>query len=264
MSQSPVLVERDDAVAQVVLNRPARRNALDDALIEALDDALEQVEAATWCRAVLLTGAGPAFCAGGDMAANSDVDVLAAAVRHRRFLRVAERLQQLPKPTVAAVHGAAVGAGFSLALLCDEIVLHNSAKLSLGFLPVGLPPDLLSAVTVQRRAGWTVATDLLHSGRFVPAEEAVQLRLAHEVVDDDVAGAGRRRARALAALSPFAFAATKSLLRQAFPTHQAAAELETLAVAVAAGTAEFRMATAGFRDRPDAGTTSAPDRVAGA
>jgi 2-(1,2-epoxy-1,2-dihydrophenyl)acetyl-CoA isomerase len=236
-------------VARLVLNRPDRRNALDDSLIDALDAALREVAAAPDCRAVVLTGAGPAFCAGGDMAANSDVDVPGALARQRRFLEVGERLLRLPKPTVAAVNGAAIGAGFSLALLCDEVVLHRAAKLSLGFLPIGLPPDLLSVATVQRRAGWTVAADVFHTGRLVPAEEAVQLRLAHEVVDDDALAAATARAEALARLSPVAFAATKALLRQAAPSAAAVADLEALAVAVAVGTDEFRTATERFRSR---------------
>jgi enoyl-CoA hydratase/carnithine racemase len=112
-----VLLEREGPLARVVLNRPERRNALDDALVEALDDVLRLVAAADWCRAVVVTGAGTAFCAGGDMTANGDVDVVGAAARQRRFLQVGERLLTLPKPTVAAVNGAAVGAGLSLALL---------------------------------------------------------------------------------------------------------------------------------------------------
>lgn len=250
MNAQPVVLERDGAVARVVLNRPERRNALDDTLIEALDAALREVAAAPGCRAVVLTGAGPAFCAGGDMAANSDVDVPGALARQRRFLEVGDRLLRLPKPTVAAVNGAAIGAGFSLALLCDEVVLHRAAKLSFGFLPIGLPPDLLSAVTVQRRAGWTVAADLFHTGRLVPAAEAVHMRLAHEVVDDDALAAATARAEALARLSPVAFAATKALLRHAASSATGVADLEALAVAVAVGTDEFRTATERFRPRP--------------
>jgi 2-(1,2-epoxy-1,2-dihydrophenyl)acetyl-CoA isomerase len=95
-----------------------------------------------------------------------------------------------------------------------------------------------------------VATDLFHSGRFVAADEAVHLRLAHEAVEDDVLGTATRRAERLAALSPVAFAATKALLRQAWPAVAASAELETLAVALAVGTEEFRTATAAFRPPP--------------
>lgn len=247
MEASLVLLERTDDVALVSLNRPDNRNALNDALVETLDRVLDEITSASWCRAVVLTGAGPAFCAGGDMVANSAADPAEAHARQLRFLRVGERLLHLPKPTVAAVNGAAIGAGLSLAMLCDEVVLQRTAKLSFGFLPIGLPPDLLSAMTVQWRAGWTVATDLFHTGRLVPAEEAVELRLAHEAVAGDVVESAHARARALARLSPVAFAATKALLRHAFASLTTTTDVEALAVATAAGTEEFREATAHFR-----------------
>jgi enoyl-CoA hydratase/carnithine racemase len=248
MTMPPVLLQQDGVLARLVLNRPDRRNALDDALIDALDVALREVAAAPECRAVVLTGAGSAFCAGGDMAANSEVDVAGALARQHRFLAVGDRLLRLPKPTVAAVNGAAIGAGLSLALLCDEVVVHRAAKLSFGFLPLGLPPDLFSAVTVQRRAGWTVATDLFHTGRLIPADEAVRLRLAHEAVDDALSAASSR-AKQLARLSPAAFAATKALLRHAVGPIGSGTDVEAFAVAAAVGTEEFKNATAQFRAR---------------
>lgn len=258
MSDPPVVLEKVGAVARITLNRPERRNALNDALVAQLDATLLEVEEQSWCRAVVLTGAGRAFCAGGDMDDNVDEtpDAVRAAARHRVFIAMARRLMLLPKPTVAAVNGVAVGAGCSLALICDELVLAADARLGLGFLRVGLPPDLLSVETLQRRAGWTVATDLLHSGRLVPAAEALGLRLAHEVAEGDVVEAATRRAEALAELSPFAFAATKALLREAWSPGQNLPELEALLVGISATTPEFRAATAQFRTpRPTTATT---------
>jgi 2-(1,2-epoxy-1,2-dihydrophenyl)acetyl-CoA isomerase len=250
MTPGPLLIDRLGSVVQIKLNRPDQRNALNDALVDSLGSALEQITTAPDCRAVVITGAGSAFCAGGDMAANSDVDVAQAATRQRRFLEVVERLMRLPKPTVAAVNGAAVGAGLSLALICDEIVVQSNAKLSSGFLALGLPPDLLAATTLQRRVGWTVATDLLHTGRSVSAEEAVQLKLAHQMADDALAVA-LERAEALSRLSPIAFAATKALLLQSSISPAAAASLEAYAVAVSVGSREFKEATARFRKQDD-------------
>ena len=244
-----VLVERDGTVARVILNRPGHRNALNDELVEALGGALAELSAATWCRGMVLTGAGKAFCAGGDLNANSDVgvDAEAAAARHRQFLTVANALYCFSKPTIAAVNGAAVGAGFALALLCDEVLVHARAKLSLGFLQVGLPPDLMSVATVQRRAGWTVATDLLHTGRFVPADEAVAIKLVNQAVDGDILAAASERAHALAAMSPVAFAATKALLREAAAVPISLLEHEARAVGMAVATDEFQLAAARFR-----------------
>jgi enoyl-CoA hydratase/carnithine racemase len=244
-----LLVERDGPVVRLTLNRPERRNALNEGLVAELDDALAELETAAWCRAVVLTGAGSAFCAGGDLSDLPDgaIDPVWAAARHRRFLRLAERLQHLPKPTVAAINGATVGAGLSLALLCDEVLLHHRARVGLGFLQVGLPPDLLMAATLQRRCGWTVAADLLHTGRTLTASEAVELRLAHAWVAGDVVVTATARAQALAELSPFAFAATKALLREAAGGSAQGHELEVLAVGVAVASPEFAIATAAYR-----------------
>jgi len=250
MSAVPaVLVRRSEAVATVLLNRPDRRNALNDGLVDALVEALQDLVSASWCRAIVLTGAGSAFCAGGDLADNcpEGVGPLEAVDRQRRFLRAAELLLRCPKPTVAAVNGPAIGAGCSLALLCDEVLLAPPAKLGLGFLGVGLPPDFLAASTLQRRVGWTVATDLLHSGRLVGAKEAVEMRLAHAVVTSDIQAAATSRAAELARLSPLAFAMTKRMLQAAHPIPELSLEHEAMAVGLAVVSPEFREATARFR-----------------
>jgi 2-(1,2-epoxy-1,2-dihydrophenyl)acetyl-CoA isomerase len=250
MTDGSVLVDRVDDVAHVVLNRPERRNALNESMVRRLEAVLVELECAEWCRAVVLAGTGKAFCAGGDLDDNAppNTDAVSALNRHRGFLSAARRLMVLPKPTVAAVHGAAIGAGASLALLCDEVVLGADARLGFGFLAVGLPPDTLSVQTVQRRAGWTVATDLFHTGRLITAPEAVSLRLAHRVADGSVLDAATARAMQLARLSPFAFAATKAMLRQAW-LGGGLEELEGPLVGIAVATPEFRAATERFRAR---------------
>jgi 2-(1,2-epoxy-1,2-dihydrophenyl)acetyl-CoA isomerase len=245
MSDDLILLDKVDAVACLTLNRPQQRNALNQALVMRLYEVLTELQHASWCRGVVLAGSGTVFCAGGDLNDNVDdePDAVAAIARHRHFVAAAERLATFPKPTVAAVNGHAVGAGASLALACDEIVLHAGAKFGLIFLSVGLPPDTLSVQNLRRRVGWTVATDLLYSARMVPAAEALSLGLVHEVAEDAVA-TGLARAARLAALSPFAFAATKAMLREGGAS---AGELEALLVGVAATTPEFRAAAAKFR-----------------
>jgi 2-(1,2-epoxy-1,2-dihydrophenyl)acetyl-CoA isomerase len=235
-----VLVERHGAVAQVSLNRPERRNALNDEMIRELGTALAEVTRDPSCRAVVLTGSGSAFCAGGDIAANGNADAATAITRHDRFVEVALRLHRLPKPTVSAINGPAIGAGLSLALLCDEVVVARTARLAFSFLQTGLPPDLMSAATVQRRAGWTVAADLFHTGRVIPPDEALALRLVNEVVAGEVLPPALERARHLAELSPAAFLATKQLLRSAWSSLEAVAQAEPGWVATCVATEEFR------------------------
>ena len=250
MAESSVLIEKVDDVAHVVLNRPERRNALNELMVRRLEAVLVDLEDADWCRAVVLAGAGKGFCAGGDLDDNAPpgTDAVSALKRHRAFLSAARRLYVFSKPTVAAVHGAAIGAGASLALLCDEVVLSEDARLGFGFLAVGLPPDTLLAETLQRRAGWTVAADLLHSGRLVCAAEAVDLKLAHEVASGPVLDAADARATELGRLPPFAFAATKSMLRQAWQ-RGGVDEVEAPLVGIAVATPEFQAATERFRHR---------------
>lgn len=127
------------------------------------------------------------------------------------------------------------------------MLLSADRRLGFGFLAVGLPPDTLAAQTLQRRAGWTVATDL-HSGRLVPAAEAVELALAHAVTDGSVLNSAIARATELGRLSPFAFATTKAMLRQAW---QGAGlnEMEAPLVGIAVATPELQEATARFRTR---------------
>ena len=249
MSEDVVLVEPIDSVGWVTLNRPERRNALNEALVRRLESVLSDLEVANWCRAVVLTGAGKAFCAGGDLDDNIDVepDAARAGARHRAFLAAAQRLRAFPKPTIAAVHGSAVGAGASLALMCDEVIMESDARLGLIFLQVGLPPDLLCAETLQRRVGWTVATELLHSGRMVSGRQAKDIGLIHRAVDDSVADVALERAQELAMISPYAFAATKALLRLAGAAGPGLVELEEQVVGAAVATPEFQQATAHFR-----------------
>jgi enoyl-CoA hydratase/carnithine racemase len=250
MTSAEVVVERTGAVVQVMLNRPDKRNALNERLIHRLTMVLDELGAEPSCRAIVLCGAGRSFCAGGDMEANIDPepDAARAEDRHRAFLAAATRLRDLPKPTVAAVQGAAVGAGASLALLCDEIVVEPETRFGFGFLRVGLPPDLFCAATLQRRVGWTRAADLLHSGRLVLGPEAVQMGLATHLSSGPAQESAMERAADLAALSPYAFGATKAILRAAWNGDAGGqSDLEAALVAVATTTPEFRAATAKFR-----------------
>ena len=250
MTSDEVLVEAAGPVVRVMLNRPDKRNALNEGVVHRLTTVLDELEADPSCRAIVLCGAGRSFCAGGDMDANIDLEPAAARAesRHQAFLAAARRLRDLRKPTVVAVQGAAIGAGASLALLCDEIVVEAETRLGFGFLRVGLPPDLFCAATLQRRVGWTRAADLLHSGRLVGGPEAVHMGLATHLSSRPAQDAAMDRAADLAALSPYAFAATKALLRAAWNGDAGAhSDLEAALVGVATTTPEFRAATAKFR-----------------
>ncbi|HEY9392430.1 MAG TPA: enoyl-CoA hydratase [Mycobacteriales bacterium] len=187
---SPVRLLRRDAVAEIVLSRPERRNALDAATGAALLDAVEEVRHSDQIRAVVLRGAGEAFCAGGD------VKAMAAGVRAGRgepLLREISRavhnaivaIVRLPKPVIACVHGPAHGAGFSLALACDLVVAAQDATFCQAFVRIGATPDSGSSFFLPRLVGRQIAAELILLGDVVDAAEAHRLGLVNRVVPRD-------------------------------------------------------------------------------
>ncbi len=183
---SPLTVETDGAVRLLRLNRPEKRNAMNSPLVESLSRALQETADDDDVRAVVLCGAGSAFCAGGDLSefknAGSDrFDEIEA--RSLLISRTLEALSTLPKPVIGAVHGFAYGGGAALALSCDILVLSESASLSYPELPNGIVPSLVLA-GVQRHLGSKQAFAALSLGEPIPANRAFELGLANEVVDD--------------------------------------------------------------------------------
>jgi 2-(1,2-epoxy-1,2-dihydrophenyl)acetyl-CoA isomerase len=189
---STVLYERDGGVATVTLNRPGRMNALGGDLAERLLDALERAADDDDVRAVILTGAGRAFCAGGDLAALRErrAELLEsgtaeAHVAHlRRMMRSAELLRDMPKVTIAAINGACAGAGLSLACACDLRYAAAGAKLNVAFRDAGLSGDFGGTWTLSRIVGPAKARELyLLSPRF-DAAEAERIGLVSTTLPD--------------------------------------------------------------------------------
>jgi enoyl-CoA hydratase/carnithine racemase len=243
-----VSYEVDGGVGVVTLDRPDARNALSSRMVAELAATFRDAAADAAVRALVLTGRPPAFCAGGDLRDLPDgADSEALARRHEAFVDAATALYELDLPTVAAVDGPAIGAGCSLAMLCDIAVAGPGARFGFGFLPLALPPDLFAAAMLQRRTGATVATELLLSGRTVSAEEARSLRLVAFTADDAL-GEALTQARRLTTLPPFAVAQAKAMLRAAWPPLQAAGAHEASAVGIAASSDAFLAATQRYRD----------------
>lgn len=203
-------------VVRLTLNRPDKLNALSTGMIALLDAALDDVAADPAVRAVVLTGAGErAFAAGADIAeyrGGRDAAFMAYQFTSRR---VFDKLEALPKPTVAAVRGYALGGGFELALCCDIILCAQSARLGLPEGRLGLCPGGGGTQRLLRAVGRHVAADILLAGWRITGERAFALGLAAEVcpdaaLDETVV----TRARALLKLAPLAQAEMKRLLRQ--------------------------------------------------
>jgi 2-(1,2-epoxy-1,2-dihydrophenyl)acetyl-CoA isomerase len=206
----------DDGVATVVLNRPDARNALDFDLIGELDAVLVRVTRDDSVRALILTGAGGAFCAGGDLRAMNSSPPRPPQTWHsnlRRVHRVVRALHGLDRPVIAAVDGVAFGAGFSLALLADLVLVSNRARFCMAFARVGLAPDYGALYTLPRVVGLQRAKEILYSGREIGAAEALQLGIALELLEPaDLLPRARALALALAGASPTALAITKEAL----------------------------------------------------
>ena len=211
----PVEYAVGDGVALVTLNRPERLNAWTPPMEAAYARTLRRAAADTDVRAVVVTGAGRAFCAGAD---TSVLDAIAGAgsaeggISSRRK-HLVDFEQAVPKPVIAAVHGHCVGIGLAHALLCDVRFTTPTASWSTPFAKLGLVAEQGTAWLLQRVAGYSTAADMLLSGRAVSGEEAYRKGLADHLVDGDVVDAAVAYARDIAEnCAPAALATIKSQL----------------------------------------------------
>ena len=211
MSSEPILVERDGDVAELVLNRPERRNALDGPSRAALASALDELDKNP-PRALLLRGEGKGFCAGRDLSdaepLTEDGEAILAAMNP-----IIARLHGLRCPTVAAVQGPALGFGLGLALACDMVVVGESARIGSPFAAIGCVLDSGSHLFLTSRIGPARTLELVYTGRFLSGAEAVEWRIANAVhPDDELLGAARALAATLAAGPTEAFLLSKDLV----------------------------------------------------
>jgi enoyl-CoA hydratase len=175
-------------VAVVALNDPDRRNILSPTLVDAVATAFDELEADDAVGAVVLTGAGRAFCAGADLSDLGAGGQAAEAHRAEALKRIYSgfiRVARSPLPTVAAVNGPAVGAGMNLALACDVRLVARSGRFDTRFLRLNIHPGGGHMWMLQRAIGPQAAAALVLFGRVADAAEAVRLGLALEAVDDD-------------------------------------------------------------------------------
>ena len=178
---SKVRTEVKDGVATVTLDDPERRNALTNDMVSELVQAFGDFEQGDEVRAVVITGAPPAFCAGADLSHLGDAAESGLRQIYEGFLRVAHS----PLPTIAAVNGAAVGAGMNLALCCDVRVAAKNAKFDTRFLQLGLHPGGGHTWMLQRAMGPEAARAMVLFGRVLRGDEAAQRGLVYAAVDDD-------------------------------------------------------------------------------
>jgi 2-(1,2-epoxy-1,2-dihydrophenyl)acetyl-CoA isomerase len=186
----PIILEKTNGIGKIILNRPKVFNAFNAEMRNALLVALDDCAADASIRCVLLTGGGPAFCAGQDLAeiVNKETAPSFENILDEGFNRIALKIRQLEKPVIAAVNGVAAGAGANLALVCDIVVATESASFIQSFSKIGLVADTGGTWVLPRLVGFAKASALMLLGEKVSAREAEKMGMIYKWYDDEVFG----------------------------------------------------------------------------
>ena len=185
MTYDSIIYEVDQGVALVTLNRPERLNAWNTKMAAELGLALADAQAEDAVRAVVITGAGRAFCAGQDLSAGGDTFADSPDANPHEQGTPSTMPWDVSKPVVAAINGHAVGVGLTFPLTCDVRFVAEDAKLQFAFVRRGIAPELGSTKLLSQMVGLQVASDLLMSGRFFSGTEAVEIGLAARALPAD-------------------------------------------------------------------------------
>ncbi|MCY7373997.1 MAG: enoyl-CoA hydratase/isomerase family protein [Spirochaetaceae bacterium] len=245
---------RPGGVVLVTLDLPDRRNMMSAAMTGSWGRVMSAVRADRGVRAMVVTGAGSAFCSGGDLAwiggePGASVDELRA--RMLPFYRTWLAVREIEVPTIAAVNGAAVGAGLALALACDLRYAASDARLGMPFTSLGMHPGMASTWLLPEVAGLAVARELLLTGRMVSGEAAERMGLVNRALPaDEVLDEALRVADEVAATAPLASRLTKRALAGGGPaSFEAALEWEALAQPVTLASEDLQEGLRAARER---------------
>jgi 2-(1,2-epoxy-1,2-dihydrophenyl)acetyl-CoA isomerase len=246
-----IKVTRENGIATVVLDRPEKLNALSSEMYHELAERFASLGRDDEARVVVLTGAGRAFCAGGDVGSMGGHDVVAGRKRSRGHHRMIVNLHNLEKPVIAAVRGPAAGIGASLALACDLIIASDTAYFLMAFKNVGLPPDGGAVFFLTQHLGIARAKELVYSARRLPAAEARDMGIVMKVVPDaQLEAEVRTLTQELATSATYALTLAKRMFQSMYaPTLEQLLELEILAVGGARLTHDHEEGIAAFRDK---------------
>lgn len=255
MSDAPVRVERrDDGVVVLTLALPERRNAMTAELTAAWTDAVDSLRGDRGVRAVVVTGEGSAFCAGGDLSwIGESPELTVDTIRDRMlpFYRAWLGIRELDVPTIAAINGPAIGAGLCLALACDLRYLAAGARLSAPFTALGMHAGMAATWLLPEAVGLPAARELLFTGRAVDADEALRIGLVNGVYEPDTLLSGVLEvAGRIAANGPVAVRLTVAGLRSGgHHSLEAALQYEALAQPVTFATADLAEGIAASKER---------------
>ncbi len=244
-----IVISKEHGIATVTLNRPDKLNALSGEMYHDLADAFSVLGDDDETRCVIVTGAGRAFCAGGDVGSMGSFDVVAGRQRSQSHQRMIKALHNLEKPVIAAVRGPAAGIGASIALACDLILASETAYLLMAFKQVGVPPDGGAVFLLAQHLGIARAKELVYTARKLPATEACELGLVMKVVpDDSLESEARTLATEIAASATYALRLAKKMFQSMYvPPLEMLLEMENLAVSGARLTHDHQEGVAAFK-----------------
>jgi len=250
-------LRRDGGLLWLVLDRPQVLNALSRRLVDELHAVLDMVHDDQSIRVVILRGAGRAFCAGLDLKetnAGSEQESVAQGLRgQRRIAELAMKIHRVPQPFIAAVHGAAAGGGFALALASDIRIAGESARMNAAFIRIGLSAcDVGVSYFLPRIVGSSIASELLLTGDFIDASRALQTGLVSCVVPDaELERTAEEMARKILRNSPLGVRLTKECLRYSVdaPSLEAAIAMEDRNQILTTRTKDVREGIAAFLEK---------------
>ena len=257
MAENPVLIEREDGLAILTLNRPDAYNAIDGATIETLLDALIECDEDASVRAVMITGTGKAFCAGGNLKAmKAAAEEVGSGGPFLKKLTVSVHgaiatITRMEKPVIAAVNGPAGGFGFSLALACDLVLASENAVFTMAYTKAGLSPDGGSSFFLPRIVGPKRAYDMMVNNEVLSPGEAKDLGIVNSIMPaDSFAEEARAYCARLANGPTRAFGAAKRLVASSLESSmETQMEHERRAIAECGGTDDFKEGVAAFVEK---------------
>ncbi len=253
MAYTTILYAVADGVATLTFNRPEVRNAFNDVMADEVQAALKQAERDEAVRCLVLTGAGAGFCAGQDLAALRDRTEAVSFREHllKTYNPIVLKLRSIEKPVIAAVNGAAAGAGWGIALACDLRYAADTAKFRFAFTGIGLAPDSGTSFFLARTLGLSKALELAFTNELVDAPTALSLGLVNKVVPaDQLVPATLALARQLAQAPTRGLGLTKRAMNHALNVDLAAAlDYEAYLQDIAGRTADHREGVQAFLEK---------------
>jgi len=255
MAEESILLKKEGNIATITLNRPERLNALDWPAQWLFGQKLDEVAGDNDIRALIITGAGRAFCAGGDVSAQKGRIGMKPAERRagmKRLLKNPLKIRKMTIPVIAMVNGVAVGAGCNMALACDIIIASEKARFSQAFVKVGLVQDFGGSYLLSRQVGTKKACELVFTGDIIDAYEALRIGMVNKVVpEEELENVTREMAMKIASRAPLAVSIAKRSIYDGFDNFdlETALEYEMYTQGLCSDTEDHREGATAFLEK---------------